>query len=134
MVINLSVSESPGLVTGGRSATSRNVGMNGCSRIGLVLSAAILGCGGDMTTPGNQGPFPFTNVPAPPGGVAQFTVLPTTIAPGLTLTALGNLAPPGHVLPTDHVYFYDWDLSGKAGTPSDVRDVVMPATGAVFFI
>ena len=39
------------------------------------------------------------------------------------------------MLPTDHVYFYDWDLSaGHPGSPSDVRDVVMPATGAVFFI
>ena len=87
-----------------------------------------------MNTPGNQGPYPFTNVPPPANGIAQFSVLPTSIAPGLTLTALGNLAPPGHVLPTDHVYFYDWDLSTRGAAPSDVRAVVMPATGAVFSI
>lgn len=105
-------------------------------RIALSLcSALIVACGGDSTAPGDQGPYPLTNVPPPPNGVAQFSVLPVAIAPGLTLTALGNLNPPGHVLPTDHVYFYDWDLSAHGGTaPNDVRDVVMPAAGAVFFI
>ena len=99
----------------------------------LFATAFNIGCGGDLNAPGNQGPYPFTNVPPPSNGVAQFSVLPASIAPGLTLTALGNLSPPGHVLPTDHVYFYDWDLSGR-GSASDVRDVVMPATGAVFSI
>lgn len=99
----------------------------------LIFSAA---CGGSMNDPGsNQGPVPFTDVPAPAGGVAQFTVLPASIAAGQTLTALGNLNPPGHVLPTDHVYFYDWDLSSRSGTSAaDDRTVYMPATGAVFFI
>ena len=105
------------------------------ARITALFAAAIsIGCGGDMNTPGNQGPYPFTNVPPPPNGVAQFSVLPVSIAPGLTLTALGSLSPPGHVLPTDHVYFYDWDLSAGHGSASDVRDVIMPATGAVFQI
>jgi len=104
-------------------------------RIAALFTAAFyIGCGAHMDAPGNQGPYQFTNVPAPPNGVAQFSVLPVSIAPGLTLTALGSLNPPGHVLPTDHVYFYDWDLSGGHGSPSDVRDVIMPATGAVFQI
>lgn len=88
-----------------------------------------------MDQPGNLGgPYPPSPIPPPPGGVAQFSFLPTTIAPGLTLTLLGSLNPPGHVLPTDHVYFYDWDLSTRGASPTDVRDVIMPATGAVCFI
>ena len=81
-----------------------------------------------------NGVCPFTDTPAPAGGVALFSVLPVAPAPGLTLMALGNLNPPGHVLPTDHVYFYAWDLSGSlpntAGTAT--RNVYMPATGALF--
>ncbi len=101
-----------------------------CTIGALVLF--VDACGGDLNTPGDHGPYPFTNVAPPPNGVAQFTVLPVSIAPGATLTALGSLNPPGHVLPTDHVYFYDWDLSGaNSGAASDVRSVSMPATGAV---
>lgn len=103
--------------------------------IGLAAVLA-LACGGGLPDGpnGSQGSGGFTDVPPPPGGVAQFTVLPTAIAPGLTLTALGNLNPPGHVLPTDHVYMYDWDLSTRPAGGTDVRDVLMPATGAVFLV
>jgi hypothetical protein len=53
----------------------------------------------------------------------------------MTLTALGNLNPPGHVLPTDHVYFYAWDLaSGHAGDASGTRAVYAPATASLFLI
>ena len=82
-----------------------------------------------------QGPYPYTNIPAPSGGVAQFSVLPVAPLPGLSLTALGSLNPPGHVLPTDHVYFYSWDLSSRAVSPGTAtRNVYMPATAAVTFM
>ncbi|HXT14296.1 MAG TPA: hypothetical protein VN706_01615 [Gemmatimonadaceae bacterium] len=114
--------------------------MHQARRVGTYLAAAALAsslsCGSDMNGPesssgGNHCPCPFTNIPAPPGGVAQFTVMPVAIAPGMSLTALGSLNPPGHVLPTDHVYFYDGDLSKNQPFGSDTRDVFMPATGAV---
>ncbi|HTR78619.1 MAG TPA: hypothetical protein VMH39_10925 [Gemmatimonadaceae bacterium] len=100
---------------------------------GVCVVAACNGAGFD--TPGNTGPYPYTDVPAPPNGVAQFTVLPTAIDSGFTLTALGNLNPPGHTVPTDHVYFYAWDLATNAQTGgSGTRTVYMPATGAVTFL
>ena len=102
-----------------------------------LLALAALACGGNGTDgPGGNcvnGVCPFTDVPAPPGGVAQFSVLPVAPAPGLSLTALGNLNPPGHVLPTDHVYFYAWDLSRPVQASAlTARNVYLPATGALF--
>jgi hypothetical protein len=101
--------------------------------------AALLGAacnGGKMEGPGTNcvnGVCPFTNVAAPANGVAQFSVVPVAPGPGQSLTALGNLNPPGHVLPTDHVYFYPGDLSGGSGPfGSGTRNVYMPATGALF--
>jgi hypothetical protein len=105
-------------------------------REALLLALAITACGGDrLNSPGNQGADQFTNIAPPTNGVAQFSVLPVAIANGMTLTALGSLNPPGHVLPTDHVYFYDWDLSSRSPShAADDRTVYMPATGAVFFV
>ena len=105
-----------------------------CSMAALfTLGAFAASCGGDgVDSPGNHGPYPFTNIAPPANGVAQFTVLPVSIANGLTLTALGSVNPPGHVLPTDHVYFYDWDLSsGTRNQSPDDRTVYMPTTAAV---
>jgi hypothetical protein len=104
----------------------------GIAAVALVMFA--IGCGkGSPDGPNAQGPYPYTDVAAPPNGVAQFSVLPVAPAPGLSLTALGNLAPPGHVLPTDHVYFYASDLSQPAHSPgTTTRPVYMPATGALF--
>ncbi|MFI5311930.1 MAG: hypothetical protein ACHQQ3_11890 [Gemmatimonadales bacterium] len=105
-------------------------------RPALVLATLVAACHHDASGPtASQGSYPFSNIPAPAGGVGQFSVVPVTPASGLSLTALGNLNPPGHVLPTDHVYFYATDLSGtptSAGTVT--RNVFMPATGAVTFM
>lgn len=102
-----------------------------------LLAAAALACGGGSSSGSSagQGPPAYTNVQPPPGGVAQFSLIPVQPVPGLSLTALGSLNPPGHVLPTDHVYFYSWDLAtrGAQAVPG-TRDVHMPATGAVFML
>lgn len=99
----------------------------------LLLIVAVAACGGDRISSTDSGQN--QTILPPPNGVAQFSVLPVAIAPGLSLTALGSLNPPGHVLPTTHVYFYDWDLS-KDGAPrgTDDRTVYMPATGTVFHV
>jgi hypothetical protein len=107
---------------------------------GFILGAVVvLSTACNKGSPDGPGPncvngvCPFTNIAAPANGTAQFSVVPVAPAPGLTLTALGSLNPPGHVLPTDHVYFYAWDLSkpgASAGTST--RNVYMPATGALF--
>ncbi len=94
-----------------------------------------LACGGGHSGPGSQSSNDFTSVPPPPGGVAQFSVLPVQPVPGLSLTALGSLNPPGHTTPTDHVYFYSWDLSVRGSQPQPgTRNVYMPTTAAAFFV
>jgi hypothetical protein len=99
----------------------------------LLVSLLLIACGDHGTGP-TQSNNDYTNVPPPAGGVAEFSFLPVAIAAGLSVTALGNLNPPGHVLPTDHIYFYDGDLAGNHPLGTDVRDVIMPATGSVVFI
>jgi hypothetical protein len=101
----------------------------------LALGALVACSGKDSGPTASKGPAPFTNIPAPSGGVAQFTVIPVAPVPGLSLTALGNLNPPGHTVPTDHVYFYSWDLSNRfPPTPTGTRAVYMPATGAAMLV
>ena len=114
----------------------------GFTLIELLIVVLILAACGDHGDPTQNfgsncvnGICPFTNTKAPAGGVAQFSVLPVAPAPGLSLTALGNLSPPGHVLPTDHVYFYPGDLANFHGaTSAATRNVYMPATGALLLI
>ena len=104
---------------------------------GLVALAAVAaGCKGglDGVFGGNNCPngvCPFTSIAPPPGGIAQFTVVPTAPVAGLSLTALGSLNPPGHTLPTDHVYMYGWDLSSGVQTTLPPQPVYLPATGAL---
>ncbi len=120
----------------GRVVTRQRFIMLRSSRI-LITLWCLAACGGshDNGPTAGQGPAPFTNIPAPPGGVAQFSVIPVAPVPGLSLTALGNLNPPGHVLPTDHVYFYSWDLSSRVTQPMPgARNVYMPTTGAAMFV
>jgi hypothetical protein len=106
----------------------------------LLLAATVMtGCSKGMADgPGNNCPngvCPYTDVLPPPNGVAQFTFMPTAPVPGLSLTPLGSLNPPGHVLPTDHVYLYSWDLSVRgAQAQPGTRNVYMPATGALFIM
>lgn len=95
----------------------------------LLPAALLLACGGS-----GSGGGAFDPVDPPPGGVAQFSVSPVDLAQVQTLTPLGSLNPPGHVLPTDHVYFYQWDLDQPAAPrPTAVLEVVAPAKGRVWW-
>ena len=89
---------------------------------GLALGALALACGDGGTGP-DRAPASvascgsgaiLTHAPVPPGSL-------TEIAP------LGNLNPPGHVFPTDHLYFYSGSVSGGA----NVAPVVAPGPLAI---
>lgn len=69
------------------------------------------------------------------GARAEFTVMPLDLDSVALLTPLGNLGPPGHVLPTDHAYFYQVDFDARPWVPSTrVLPVRAPATGIVHFV
>ncbi len=69
----------------------------------VALAVLVLGttaCGGGST--GTQIPKGLANCGASP----MLTVSPIDVGSIRDLTPLGNLGPPGHTFPTDHLYFY----------------------------
>jgi len=64
----------------------------------LLLAAA---CGGGSSGPTDSNANPYGITATGPG---VLTVSPIDTAQLIWTTPLGNIAPPGHVLPTDHVY------------------------------
>lgn len=95
-----------------------------------MLVSGTGGCGGGSPTNPSTG----GGVSAPPGGVAQFSVSPIADPVAGSLTALGNLNPPGHTLPTDHVYFYQQSLAGGSPFNNVVRTVYAPAKATVKYV
>ncbi|MBL8980860.1 MAG: hypothetical protein JNL26_01675 [Gemmatimonadetes bacterium] len=94
-----------------------------------LLILTLLACGG-----GHGGTVP-SRIEPPSDGVAAFTVPPVDLSRIAIITPLGSLNPPGHTLPTDHVYLYQWNFDTNAGPrPTDMLPVVAPATGRVRFI
>jgi hypothetical protein len=75
------------------------------------------GDSGNPTGPTGLGStFTFTRSPLDTGNIAF-------------IVPLGNLNPPGHTLPTDHIYFYH-HLPGQA-PPGAQYDVIAPADGTI---
>ena len=73
------------------------------SATAVALAVVVLGTSacGDNTGP-SQIPKGLANCGASP----MLTVSPIDVGSIRDLTPLGNLNPPGHTLPTDHLYFY----------------------------
>jgi hypothetical protein len=97
----------------------------------LRLGVAALGLLAAVSCGGNEGPTATPGDPDPPATVAAFTVLPVTMPSGATVTPLGHIAPPSHVLPTDHVGFYSWDIDHQMTHDSVVRPVYAPGEGVI---
>jgi len=73
-----------------------------------------------VTSPGNPGV----------SGPGVLTVSPLRLSDLVAATPLGNLSYPGHVFPTDHVYFYFADPGNlKPGDMDTARTVYAPGTG-----
>jgi len=81
------------------------------SSLVLVAMACIIaaGCGDTSQPPDNED---SPKVGACEGGLA-FTVCPVDLDDVSSIVPLGNLNPPGHTFPTDHIYFY---LKAAGGT------------------
>jgi len=86
---------------------------------------------------GGKGDSPAGVVTGAPAGLANcqgnavLTRTPVALSALSDIVPLGNLNPPGHVFPTDHIYFYTPTGSGSSGASgasgaTGVADVVSP--------
>ncbi len=105
------------------------------TRLVVIASIAAAGCGGGTVQVTDPNDGLINGIAPPPGAVAAFSVSPVDLDRIAILTPLGSLNPPGHVLPTDHVYFYQVDFDHRpAVSPTASLPVFAPATGAVNFL
>ena len=76
-----------------------------CVRVAVALAAwTVGGCGGGGSSQGWTGPIsPGDGFPT---GAVSFRSSPIDLGAIQWITPLGNLNPPGHTLPTSHIYFY----------------------------
>ena len=94
----------------------------------LIASIAFSGCK-------SHGESPTDAVDMGGTGPGSFSRSPMNLSDFKFATPLGNLNPPGHTLPTDHVYFY-W-VSPDHRTPGDMdtlRSVFAPGSGTVTWV
>src|SRR6476619_3347134 len=75
-------------------------------RLALLTTITLIGCGGKSSSIMPTPPPPPVQDPAPASPGLHFTVSPIDISSLIYITPLGAMAPWGHTLPTDHVYFY----------------------------
>jgi hypothetical protein len=101
----------------------------------IILLAACAACGGgahDITSAGdNYNPYGLVTT-----GPGLLTVSPIDTSQVIAASPLGSLAPPGHVLPTDHVYisFVDPWNGNQFANDCSKRPIRAAGAGVVDFI
>ncbi len=103
--------------------------------IGTVALCTLAACGSDgaHTTAPNEAYNPYGLTTTGPG-VLSVTPLDTTTI--FAVSPLGSLAPPGHVLPTDHIYisFVDPWSGSQQNNDCRARPVRAAGSGVIDFI
>ena len=101
--------------------------------LAVFLSLALVACGDRHGTAPGQDSNPY-GLPATGAGV--LTVSPLDTGTHVASTPLGMLAPPGHVLPTDHVYLFFVDPWSGQQQNNDcrARPIRAAGSGVVTFI
>jgi hypothetical protein len=105
-----------------------------CARaVGALSTCALAACGGGRATAPDDGANPYGFATS---GPAQLTVSPLDTATIFAITPLGQLSPPGHVLPTDHIYISFVDTWGGSQQNNDcrARPVRAAAAGVIDFV
>src|ERR1043166_307664 len=117
------------------------------NRVFSVCLVALWACGGDSTAPNNNnGPTGGTSDPcqimANPGSAnasfsatGLFTVSPLTLSAISSIAPLGNLNPPIHVYPTDHMFIIPTSAAAGANqvfaaAPGTVLELYQPGGGS----
>jgi hypothetical protein len=106
-----------------------NIGM--AAALAAAISAT-LACGdGGSRSGGPTTPSPTSSFPA---GALSLTVSPIDQSTIRWITPLGNLNPPGHTLPTDHIYFYFANPNAGESAVARRTTVYAPGPGTVTWV
>jgi hypothetical protein len=102
--------------------------------LSLALPLAMLtSCGGGGGGSSGGAGSPVTGDMGTGPGVLSAS--PLALSSVISVTPLGKMAPPGHVLPTDHIYISFVDPMGNGQTADcSKRPVYAPGAGTVTFI
>jgi len=95
----------------------------------LAVAALAAGCGSASPAAPETSPTTTTVTPAPVLIGMHMTASPMDVSKITSISALGTMAPWGHTLPTDHVYFYHHVGPG----PVEPVQVFAPAAGRIKF-
>lgn len=100
-------------------------------RIGVLGIAWLAGACGGHGSGSPAGPGPSGGQTTLPSGPLVFRAAPVSLDALRYIVPLGNINPPSHTLPTDHIYFYFADPAAGE-TPAGRRtDFFAPADGTV---
>lgn len=94
--------------------------------IGVLIGAVTCGGSSSPTAPG-----PATTAPAVPVGRLVLRASPIDQNAIRWITPLGNLNPPAHSVPTDHIYFYFADPSAAESPVARRTEFRAPGDGVV---
>ena len=97
----------------------------------VAALAVVDGCGDRNTSsPTSPSSANSSSITLPPGTLA-FTQSPIDIDQIRFITPLGNLNPPAHAIPTDHIYFYFADPNARETPEARRTEFRAPADGVV---
>lgn len=98
--------------------------------LAMVVTVAAACGGSGSTTPTS----PSIENPGFPQGTLTLTHAVVDPAAVRWITPLGNLNPPGHALPTDHIYFYIADPDAGESPVARRTTFYAPGSGTVYFV
>ena len=117
--------------TGHPAGTTRSRALRLIAVVGVTASMAACGGGGNKgpTEPGSS----FGQASSFPAGTLVLKNSVIDLNNIAWITPLGNLNPPGHVLPTDHIYFYftNPDVPGNQSPQAARVPFFAPGDGTV---
>lgn len=94
----------------------------------FTIALAACGSRSSPTSPTPTSTFAPADFPA---GTLSLTVSPIDQGTIRWITPLGNLNPPGHTVPTDHIYFYFADPDARETADARRTDFFAPGDGTV---
>ena len=103
--------------------------------IAAVAALSVACGGGSQTSPSSTSGNSSSNNPfGLPAGTIAFHAAPVAPETIRFITPLGNLNPPGHTTPTDHIYFYFADPNAGEQPAARRTTVFVPESGTVSFL